>query len=55
MRGGVAFWGSPAKDQHPIPEMESLIQEDKDRGDDCNRSWPNCQPKEGLRTVNGPH
>jgi hypothetical protein len=47
--------GSPAKDQHPVTEMESLTQEDKDRGEERNRGWPNCQPKEGLRTVNSLH
>jgi hypothetical protein len=47
--------GSPAKDQHPVTEMESLTQEDKDRGEERNRGRPNRQPKEGLRTVNNLH
>jgi hypothetical protein len=49
----IFYWRSPAKNQHSITEMESLTQENKDRGEDRNRSWPNCQPKKGLPTVNG--
>ena len=47
--------GSSAKDQHPITEIISLTQEDEDRGEQRNRRWPNCQPKQVVRTVNSLH
>jgi len=31
----------PAEDQHPILEMESLTEKDKNRGGERNGSWPN--------------
>jgi hypothetical protein len=39
------LWAPPAKDQHPILEMESLTEEEKNRGSERNGSWPNRQPK----------
>ena len=41
----------PPEDQHPISEMESLTEEDKNRGRERNGSRPNRQPKQGLFAV----
>jgi hypothetical protein len=41
----------PPEDQHPILEMESLTDKDKNRGGERNGSRPNRQPKQGLFAV----
>jgi len=59
-KSGQAIWphapetkstAPPPEDQHPISEMESLTEEDKNRGRERNGSRPNRQPKQGLFAV----